>query len=451
MLFFPTAAAAKAPKKSTLPKPYVSKALKAVLMPVTKEVARKFKLAKGSKGVMVVSVKPDGIGKLAGLKPGDVISTILGRQVKKPSDVDTIIAYFLRGGTTDYKIGGIRKNGRTYRAATYITPTYFYEPIDVYTLSSWSSFSYQTYSYSEYVSYYSQDIYTSYQRSETYIEQTITETSFVSEMTSETNYEYSSYDEQVVDGSYVAGGSGSVWQDGESDVVYDPADDPAALEVQLDSAADDADPFTADPGDPDFATATVEADAGDAADTALYDDASAAAPDAVTEDPAANEDPNAADPATSEDIAPSEDPAATEDPAAVEDPGAGDPNAADPAATEDTALTGDPAATEDPAAADDPGASQDPAATDDSAAYSDPAASEDPAPEDQGSTEQPTDESTASDGSGADQTCLGQIIDGVCVDAPSDTGGGDTGAYQDTGGGDTGGDSGGGEEYIPEQ
>lgn len=48
---FPTDVMAKAAKKSTLPKPDVSRALRAVLMPVTKEVARKFKLAKGARGV----------------------------------------------------------------------------------------------------------------------------------------------------------------------------------------------------------------------------------------------------------------------------------------------------------------------------------------------------------------------------------------------------------------
>ncbi len=405
VVLYPTEAAAKAPKKSTLPKPYVSKALKAVLMPVTKEVARKFKLAKGSKGVMVVSVKPDGIAKLAGLKPGDVISTILGRQVRKPSDVDTIIAYYLAGGTTDYKIGGTRKGGRTYRAATYITPAYFYAPIDVYTLSSWSSFNYETYSYSEYVSYYSQDIYTSYERSESYIQETITETSFVSEMTSETNYEYSSYDEQVVDGSYVKGGSGAVWQDGETDVVYDPADDPTSLEVPLDSAADDADPFSADQGDADYDTAAIEADAGTEADPTLYDNASAAAPDAAAEDPAASQDTTA-----------------TEEPAATQDT----------AATDDTAVT---AVTEDPAPTDDT------------------TAAEDPAQQDQGSMD---------DGSGADQSCPGQIVDGTCVDSSSDTGSADTGSadtgsYEDTssadsGGGDSGGgDSGRGEEYVPQE
>lgn len=419
VILYPTEAVAKTLKKSTLPKPYVSKALKAVLMPVTQEVARKFKLAKGSKGVMVVSVKPDGIGKLAGLKPGDVISTILGQQVRKPSDVDTIIAYFLSGGTTDYRIAGTRKGGRTYRATTYITPDYFYEPIDVYTLTSWSSFSYQTYSYTEYVSYYAQDIYTSYERSETYIEETITETSFVSEMTSETNYEYSSYDEEVVDGSYVEGGTGSVWQDGETDVFYDPADDAALLEEPLDSVADDVDPFTADQGDPDYETAAAEADAGDASDPTLYDEASTSAPDEAALDPNASEDMPVAEDAASEDPGASEDPAPAEGLNASEEPGA----------SEDSSMAEDPQANEDPPATDDPSAYEDLAPREDQT-Y------EDPPPEDQGSTEQPADEASMDDASGGDPICTGEIIDGACVQPSYDAGGGEAG---------------GGEEFIPEQ
>jgi hypothetical protein len=323
---------------------------------------------------------------------------------------------------TDYSIGGMRKGGRTYRAATYITPAYFYEPIDVYTLSSWSSFSYQTYSYTEYVSYYSEEIYTSYERSETYIAETITDTTFVSEMTSETNYEFSSYDEQIVDGSYVEGGSGSVWQDGETDVVYDPADDPTLLEVPLDSAADDVDPFTADQGDPDYDAAALEADAGETDDPALYGDSGAGTSDAAPQEPVLSEDP------------PSEDTAVPDDPAAAQDP----------AMVEDSTATEGPAAPEDPASSEDPATYQD------------------PAPEDPGYTDQPSDVGSMDEAS-ADPICAGEIVDGACVE-PSDAGGGDGGGYADTSGGDTGGyqdtssadsagyeDTGGGEEYIPEQ
>lgn len=405
--FFPTEVMAKAAKKSTLPKPYVSKALRAVLMPVTKEVARKFRLAKGATGVMVVSVKPDGLGKLAGLKPGDVISTILGRQVKKPSDVDTIIAYFLNEGTQDYMIGGMRKNGRTYRAATVITPAYFYEPFDVYAISSWSSFSYETYSYSEYVSYYSEQIYTSYERSESYIQETITSTAFTQEMTSETSYEYSSYDEQIVDGTYVEGGSGSVWQDGETDVVYDTADDPALLEEPRDAGSDDADPFTASEGDPDFATADAEADAGDESEPALYsDDASAPAPD--------------------------------------------DAAAEDPQTTEDTAAVDDGTGAMD-SSVDDGSGEMDPSVDDGTGAM-------DPSVDDgMGAMDAP-----AEDGSSDVQDCPGQIVDGVCIDSGSDpgmaedAGGGDDGYYDTSGGGEAGGedsgggDSGGGDD-LPQQ
>ncbi|MEO6300387.1 MAG: hypothetical protein ABIV25_14200 [Paracoccaceae bacterium] len=422
---------AKAPKKSTLPKPYVSKALRAVLMPVTKEVARKFRLARGAKGVMVVSVKPDGLGKLAGLKPGDVISTILGRQVKKPSDVDTIIAYFLAGGTSDYQIGGTRKGGRTFRAATYITPAYFYQPFDVYSAYTWTSFSYQTYSYSEYVSYYSRDITTSYQRSETYISETISSSTFVQEMTTETNYEYSSYDEQIVDGSYTEGGSGSVWQGNESEVVYDPTDDPVALEVPDVGDPGDSDQFTASEGDPDY----VDPDPGDVADPNLYaDDASAAAPDDTSQDPSTDGTAAASDTTTNDQSSDGATADGTDDQSADPSVDAGSDQSADPAVDGGSDQSADPAVDE--------GSDQsaDPAVDEGSDQSADPAVD---AGSDQ-SADQPVD-----DGS-AEQQCAGQTVDG-CGDSSGgdtggdagsyDTGGGDAGSY-DSGGGDTGGDAG---------
>ena len=310
-------------KKSTLPKPYVSKALRAVLMPVTKEVAKKFKLAKGAKGVMVVSVQPDGLGKLAGIKPGDVISSLLGYAVKKPSDVDTIVAYLLQQGTTDYQIGGIRKNGKKYAAATYIYPDYFWAPFDVYTVSSWTSFSYDTYSYTEYYSYYSETIYTSYSRSETYISETITSESFYSEtISTEYSYDYSSYEEQIVEGSYVAGGEGEVWAEDVSEVYYYPAEDPVELEVPFDeAAAGDADAFTADPGDADYEAVDEEEVALLAEEETLYAEDSAM--DDVVDDTAAEDTGEFVDDAAVEDTGEFVDDTATEDTGEYVDDGSG--------------------------------------------------------------------------------------------------------------------------------
>ncbi|NBO21275.1 MAG: hypothetical protein EBU97_04940, partial [Rhodobacteraceae bacterium] len=232
----PDMVAAQTPKKpasQALPKPYVSRALKAVLMPVTKAVAKKFKLAKGARGVMVVSVKPGGLAKMAGLKPGDVISDILGRPVRKPSDVDTIIAYFLKNGVNDYPVTGVRKNGRTYRAVTPITEVMFYEPIDVYSLVGWVSFAYDYpgfyYDYSDYVNTYSETIYTSYEHSETYISEKIVNNTFINEVNTTVDETTNiTYDETIENGTYVSGGEGAAdaWDTGDAPVTYTAADDP---------------------------------------------------------------------------------------------------------------------------------------------------------------------------------------------------------------------------------
>ena len=132
--FVPVQAEAQTVRNSALPKPYVSRALKAVLMPVTPRVAKAFRLAKGAKGVLVVSVKPDGLARMAGLRPGDVIGSVLGHRVRQPVDVDTIIAWYLAEGVTDYDLVGARKNGRTYRAVTPITRAYYDQPVDVYSV-----------------------------------------------------------------------------------------------------------------------------------------------------------------------------------------------------------------------------------------------------------------------------------------------------------------------------
>lgn len=114
-------------------------------------------------------------------------------------------------------------------------------------------------------------------------------------MTTKTNSDYSSYNEQIVDGSHVEDGSGPVWQDGQTEVVYDPAEDPALLEVPSDPAADPSvdgsDPFAVSEGDPNYDTASAEAEAGDASDPLLYgeDGGSGAADGSGTMDPTVDE------------------------------------------------------------------------------------------------------------------------------------------------------------------
>lgn len=473
-------------KKSTLPKPYVSKALRAVLMPVTKEVARKFHLAKGSKGVMVVSVQPDGLGKLAGIKPGDVITSLLGYQVKKPSDVDTIIAWLLTQGTQDYKFGGLHKNGRSFATVALITYDYFWAPFDIYTVASWTSFTYGTYSYGQYMSYYSDDVYYSYERSDTYINETITSQTFITNVTtSTTEINYASYDEQIVEGRYVSGGDGEVWADA-APVAYSAADDPAEVEVADDAGAA-GDAFTADPGDADYALAAEEEAAALGPDeAALYDDAPSAdqpAEDATTEDQPADEGTTAEDQSlddsASED-APAED-QATDDAAAEDQPmddSASEDAPADDQATDDAVAEDQPM--DDSVSEDAPVENQavDDAPTDDqpmddSAAADD--APEDQAAEDAAVEDQPMDDASAEDqavedpsfedsaaasedagdggqsydeGATSDDGGSAQCPEGTWLGSDGTCTSGDSGGSESyDGGADAGGSDGGGDEY----
>lgn len=70
-----------------LPKPYVSPALDAVLLPITAEVRKAFRLGKKAAGVVVVSVDPGGTGELYGLEPGEVVTKLDGLTGTKPGQV----------------------------------------------------------------------------------------------------------------------------------------------------------------------------------------------------------------------------------------------------------------------------------------------------------------------------------------------------------------------------
>ncbi len=425
---YPTQVEAKTVKKSTLPKPYVSRALKAVLMPVTKSVAKKFRLAKGAKGVMVVSVQPDGIAKMAGLKPGDVISSILGYKVRQPIDVDTIIAYYLTNGVTDYALVGARKNGRTYRAVTPITWDYYYLPIDVYSVYEWTSFSYSSYSYTEYYSYYSETIISSYEYSETLIEERISETSFVSSMETTVEESSVSYDEEIVEGSYVSGGTGEVWSGNEGVVAYSAADDPA--EPAFADAPEDT-AFVED--------APAESDSEDASGV---DEVSS---DGTVADGATTDEGYADETATDGEV--------TDE--ATTDEGYTDETATDGEATD--GATTDEGYTDETAT---DGEVTDEATTDEG--YTDETATDgeatDEATTDEGYTDEaPAEEPAIEEEAPAEEYCAGEIVDGSCTEAAVEEPAYEEPAYEepayeepaveepayeDTGGGD------GGEEYI---
>ncbi|RUM06402.1 PDZ domain-containing protein [Rhizobium chutanense] len=170
-----SAAYAAPPPAHGLPSPQISKALDALLLPVNKAVIKKFKLAKGEHGVLVLSVKKGGVADKQGIKPGDVLSEVHGHKVHKPVDVDVAVSRDLKAGKSDIALAVLR-DGAPVAVAAVITVEEYNEAISVTEVSSWESDTSETsFSYSEYVSEETQTIESSYESEETTVEEAMTQ------------------------------------------------------------------------------------------------------------------------------------------------------------------------------------------------------------------------------------------------------------------------------------
>jgi len=164
-----------------LPAPYVSRALDAVLLPIDAGVRSAFALGASDSGVLVLATEPGGIADANGVLPGDVLSVIGGRKVRKPIDVDTIVYYWIVDGVTDFT-WDIYRGGDVVEVYTLISEESYWEVMDVTTVESWSISSESSFTYEEYWSEYSEEITETYESSETLIEETMTSEEFTSEM-----------------------------------------------------------------------------------------------------------------------------------------------------------------------------------------------------------------------------------------------------------------------------
>jgi hypothetical protein len=263
--------ATSAQAKGALPEPYVSQALDVVLMPVTKEVRSKFKLGKKAAGAVVVSVQPGGIGELYGFEPGDVISQVDGKLIRRPVDVDSMVRYWLNKGNSYFTFDGTRKN-RKKRAIVEIAVEVYQQPIAVETVGRWRGYRSPSFDYIEYYTYYEPRFYEIYEYSTYYVEQVIvTETYITAIESTETVFYYDTLSEDLVwhDEDYITEVDEYVYSEEfyseytSTEVYYD--DQPEA-QVYEDQGYDDA--------------TTAEPDAG------AYDEASQ---DQTYEDPAADE------------------------------------------------------------------------------------------------------------------------------------------------------------------
>lgn len=187
----PTAAVA----QSALPAPFVSRALDAVLLPVDGAVIAAFGLPSDATGVLVLATQPGGLAEGAGILPGDVIDFVQGRPVLSPVDLDEVIYYWILQGIFDFTFDGLRA-GSGFATETVITLEYWEEVIEITEVSTWSSYSYETFSYEEYYAEYSEEISVSYEESLTTIEETVTSETYAQEVSSEATEEVT---EEAVD------------------------------------------------------------------------------------------------------------------------------------------------------------------------------------------------------------------------------------------------------------
>lgn len=246
-----------------LPNPYVSRALDAVLLPIDATVRTTFALDAKDQGVLVLSVQPGGVADKQGLLPGDVISQVRGHKIVNPIDLDEVVYYWINKGSYDFSFSYYRA-GVIATAAALITLELYSEVFDIASIASWQSWSVATsFSYAEFYSEYSEEITSSYESSETTIEETTSSEEFSSEVTSEeTASEETSTDDAASDQDGAAAADDSAGDAGADDGS---ADDAAAD----DGSADDA---SADDAGADDASAD-DAGADDTSDDAAADDA----------------------------------------------------------------------------------------------------------------------------------------------------------------------------------
>jgi hypothetical protein len=237
-----------------LPSPYLSRSLDAVLLPIDDSVRTVFNLFADDTGVFVVSTAPGGVADNYGILPGDVISFLDGKPVSAPIDLDTFVYYWLVQGYTDY-VWDIYRAGQSYTYESSITEDLWYETYDYSVISTWSSYSSESFSYEEFYSEYSSEISESYESSESYIEETASSEEYSAEMSEESSDQTS---EDVTDSEET--GDDSAMDDASDDsAMDDAADDGSMDDAADDSAMDDS----ADDGSMDDGSMDDGSDGGD--------------------------------------------------------------------------------------------------------------------------------------------------------------------------------------------
>lgn len=198
--------------KGSLPKPYVSRSLDLVLLPVTDAVRKEFKLGKKAAGAVVASVEPGGTGEFFGIEPGDVISQVEGKLIRRPVDVDSILRYGLGKDEGFFFLDGIRKNHRI-RTWVQLSQEEYEKPVALDKVKSWRAYGGGKarsksgkrksgkrrpgdFYYADYCDYYYDDFYVAWDYSYTYIEQIIITEVYITSIESSESVFY--YDESAI-------------------------------------------------------------------------------------------------------------------------------------------------------------------------------------------------------------------------------------------------------------
>lgn len=163
-LAFPAEVAAKTTSNTSL-----SRALGAVLVPVTADSIKKFKIKGATGGMMIVSVKPDGAAKDAGFVPGDVITTVQGMSITDNVTLDEIVFFALDEEVTDFVFGGWH-DGKEVSLKVTLSAEGVGKPIDLASVAQWTFFDFDGFSYDDFYTEYSSELTESYEISEMIVE-----------------------------------------------------------------------------------------------------------------------------------------------------------------------------------------------------------------------------------------------------------------------------------------
>lgn len=194
--------------QTDLPKPYVSRALDVVLLPVTDAVRAEFGLGKNAAGAVVASVEPGGTGAFYGIEPGDVIAQVGGKLIRRPVDIDSLLRYGLGKGESFFALDGVRRDDRI-RTWVELTQEEYEKPVTLDRLRNWRAFGGRNakpragvFYYPAYWEFYTDYFYEVWDLSYVYIEEIIVTDVFIAAY--ESSDEIFFYDEELI---------GSDWPD----------------------------------------------------------------------------------------------------------------------------------------------------------------------------------------------------------------------------------------------